>query len=116
MAAKFGESSRDPFIDPVSEDVPVIEVKRNSLETTPIFGGDWHSDWSFKAEPPKYSFLYGHLIPPAGGRTIFADCVQAFEKLPQDCRTKMYTLRAIHSARRAYGRLVSFPETIVRGR
>ena len=108
LAAKFGESSRDPFIDPVSEDVPVIEVKRDRLETTPIFGGDWHSDWSFKPEPPKYSFLYGHLIPPAGGRTIFADCVQAFEKLPQDRRTKMYTLRAIHSARRAYGRFGLF--------
>ena len=103
VAAKFGESSRDPFIEPISEDVPVIEVKRNSLETTPIFGGDWHSDWSFKPEPPKYTFLYGHVIPPMGGRTIFADCVRAFEKLPQDRRIKMCTLSAIHSARRAYG-------------
>ena len=70
VGAKFGEHSRDPFIEPISEDIPVIEVKRNPKETTPIFGGDWHSDWSFKAEPPKYSFLYGHVVPPIGGRTI----------------------------------------------
>ena len=103
VAVKFGEASRDPFIRSISETVPVIEVKRNSKETTPIFGSDWHSDWSFKLEPPKYSFLYGHVIPPVGGRTIFADCVRAFEALPRHHRTKISTLRAIHSARRAYG-------------
>ena len=103
FAAKFGKPIKDPFIESISPDFSVIEVKREKEETTPIFGGDWHSDWSFQAEPPKFSFLYGLKVPPRGGRTIFADCVRAYEELSEEAKKKVCSLQAIHSARRAYG-------------
>ncbi|MEC9248997.1 MAG: TauD/TfdA family dioxygenase, partial [Pseudomonadota bacterium] len=93
----------DPFIEPVSLDTPVIEIKRAKDESTPIFGGDWHSDWSFQAKPPRFTFLYGHVVPPEGGRTIFADCVRAHRSLPEVTKAQVTGLEAIHSARRAYG-------------
>ena len=43
------------------------------------------------------------MVPPIGGRTIFADCVRAFDELPEDSKRKICSLEAIHSARRAYG-------------
>jgi len=103
IGSKFGDFAEDPFIEPVSLDTPVIEIKRAKDESTPIFGGDWHSDWSFQAKPPRFTFLYGHVVPPKGGRTVFADCVRAHESLPEVTKAKVTGLQAIHSARRAYG-------------
>ena len=103
IGSKFGDFSEDPFIEPLSLDIPVIEVKRAKYESTPIFGGNWHSDWSFQPEPPRLTFLYGHVVPPQGGRTIFADCVRAHRNLPEAIKGRLTTLEAIHSARRAYG-------------
>ena len=103
ISSKFGKFAEVPFVECLSDTGNVIEVKRSRSETTPIFGSHWHSDWSFLEKPPKFSFLYGHVVPPTGGRTIFADCVRGYESLPCSLKEKITQGYAIHSAARAYG-------------
>ena len=41
--------------------------------------------------------LYGNIIPPIGGDTLFADQYAAWEELPASMKAQLKTRRAIHS-------------------
>lgn len=96
----FGE---DPYVKPKHGYGHVIEVCREARETAPIFGASWHSDWSFQATPPSATLLYGDIVPPRGGDTVFADACAAFDALSPTMQRALMPLNAIHSAAPAYG-------------
>jgi taurine dioxygenase len=96
----FGE---DPFVEPIVGHRHIIEVRREADETGLIFGGAWHSDWSFLARPPAATLLHAKVVPPVGGDTLFADGSRAYEALDEETRREVDSLEAIHSARFAYG-------------
>ena len=60
--------------------------------TTPIFAEVFHTDWSFLDIPPAGTCLYGIIIPPKGGNTLFADQVKAYENLPSYLKDKVDSL------------------------
>ena len=95
----FGE---DPFIAPIPGRRHIIAVERHANETSPIFAETFHSDWSFQARPPAGTCLYGLVIPPTGGDTLFANQHLALERLPDALRAKVEGRQAIHSAQKAY--------------
>jgi taurine dioxygenase len=80
----------------------VVEVRREADETTPVFAEAWHSDWSFLDPPPAGTLLYGHVIPPVGGDTLFANQYAAYDALSGAMKSRIANLRGIHSARRGY--------------
>ncbi len=57
----------------------------------------WHSDASFRAIPAKYSLLYGHVVPPKGGDTEFADMRQAYDTLDAETKAEIEDLICEHS-------------------
>lgn len=98
----FGGFGEDPFFDPIEGHSNIAAIERLADETTPIFAGFFHSDWSFLEVPPAGTCLYGIEIPPVGGDTLFADQVAAYEGLPDELRDKADRLTAIHSAALGY--------------
>jgi taurine dioxygenase len=98
----FGGFGEDPFIAPIPGRRHVIAVSRRADETSPLFAENWHSDWSFQAEPPAGTCLFAILVPPRGGDTLFADQHAALEALPAPLRARAEGRMAIHSARRPY--------------
>lgn len=98
----FGGFGEDPFIAPIPGRTHVISVQRLANETSPLFAENWHSDWSFQANPPAGTCLYGMTIPPVGGDTLFANQHMALEVMPTEFRARIEGKMAIHSARRAY--------------
>jgi taurine dioxygenase len=92
----------DPFIAPIPGRTHVIAIERRADETSPLFAESWHSDWSFQAVPPAGTCLYGKVIPPVGGDTLFANQHAALDAMPDALRSKLEGWMAIHSARRAY--------------
>ena len=92
----------DPFIAPIPGREHVIAVERRAQETAPLFAENWHSDWSFQARPPAGTCLYGIIIPPIGGDTLFADQHKALAAMPDAMRQRLEGRQAIHSAKRAY--------------
>jgi taurine dioxygenase len=95
----FGE---DPFIAPIPGRRHIIAVERHAHETSPIFAETFHSDWSFQARPPAGTCLYGLVIPPVGGDTLFANQHMALDQLPDALRQRVEGRKAIHSAQKAY--------------
>ena len=95
----FGE---DPFFAPIPGRNHIAAIRREADETTPLFAENWHSDWSFLAEPPAGTCLLAIEVPPVGGDTLFADQHAAWEALPEARQREIEGLTAIHSARYAY--------------
>jgi taurine dioxygenase len=52
----------------------------------------WHSDTSYREQPPSASVLYALEIPPSGGNTSFSNMYLALETLPPALRTRIDTL------------------------
>lgn len=93
----FGPLMTVPYITPSKEDPEVIAVLKEAAETKiEVFGGDWHSDFSFLDEPPGGSLLQAVELPPVGGDTLWSSQVGALDRLPKALREVIAGRRAIH--------------------
>jgi alpha-ketoglutarate-dependent taurine dioxygenase len=64
-------------------------------------GFTWHSDTSYRRFPSRCSLLYAKEVPhDAGGDplgdTVFANCIAAYEALPERMKRRLHGLKAIH--------------------
>jgi taurine dioxygenase len=98
----FGGFGHDPFFDPIEGRKHIAAIRRDADEKSPLFAENWHSDWSFQAEPPAGTCLFGITIPPVGGDTLFANQHAALDAMPPEMRAQYEGLTAIHSAGLAY--------------
>ncbi len=103
FGAQLGPFGDDPYVAALPGFPHVIEVRREARETAPIFGSQWHSDWSFQATPPSATLLYGAEVPPLGGDTLFANGYAACAGLSADFRAWLKTRHGVHSAAPSYG-------------
>jgi taurine dioxygenase len=104
FAAYMGPNGEDPYIEAIAGHPRVVQVKREADEKTPIFAETWHSDWSFLKRPPAATVLYGNIIPPMGGDTLFADQHAAWDGLSGSMKALLKDKMAIHSARKGYAK------------
>lgn len=100
---QFGDFGHDPYVKPLADRPHILEVRREPDEKVQVFGGAWHSDWSFQASPPAATILHSKIIPPVGGDTEFADGCRAFEALSPVMQGFLEGLTTIHSAKGPYG-------------
>ena len=104
FATHIGPNGDDPYLEGIAGHPRVVQVRREADEKTPVFAETWHSDWSFLKHPPAATLLYGNIIPPVGGDTLFADQCAAWDALSPSLKTLLKNKMAIHSARRGYAR------------
>jgi len=58
----------------------------------------WHTDVSYEAQPPGTTFLYILDKPETGGDTLFANTVEAYNRLSPLFQQRLHGLYAVHSA------------------
>jgi taurine dioxygenase len=56
----------------------------------------FHSDQCYQERPAMGTMLYAIEIPAEGGNTLFANCYQAYETLPDDVKRRIEGLKALH--------------------
>ncbi|MFN8022429.1 MAG: TauD/TfdA family dioxygenase [Acidimicrobiales bacterium] len=82
LTARLGQVLRVPFVRPLDTHPDVIAVLKEADERNiSVFGGTWHSDFSFLDEPPSYTLLQSVELPPFGGDTIWSSQYAAYETL-----------------------------------
>jgi taurine dioxygenase len=57
---------------------------------------NWHTDLTFKAEPPFSSILVARDVPETGGDTLWSSMYAAYDRLPEEMQAQLVPLRAIH--------------------
>jgi taurine dioxygenase len=110
FAQTLGPFGVDPYFRSVAGHPHVAQIRRDAHETSTLFAESWHSDWSFLAEPPACTVLYGNVIPPVGGDTLFANQYAAWDGLSASMQRRLMPLRGVHSARRGYSRQGAYGE------
>ena len=63
-------------------------------------GFTWHSDTSYRKNPSRCSLLYAKEVPHRDGKplgdTVFANCIAAYEALPDAMKRRLAGTKAIH--------------------
>lgn len=100
---RFGPRAPTPFIETMPEHPDVIEIIKEADEKSRfVFGGGWHSDFSFQKQPPYVTCVRADSVPEYGGDTLYANMINAYETLPKPQRERVDGMTALHSGQRAY--------------
>jgi taurine dioxygenase len=91
----FGDLSVHPFSAHLAEHPEVI-VLDYTAENPPSLTDIWHSDETFRAEPPMATMLYAKIVPALGGDTVFANMAAADEGLSAPMQGLLDGLEAVH--------------------
>jgi taurine dioxygenase len=100
FAQAMGTPVEYPFVKGMDGFAQIIEVKKLAHETV-NFGGIWHSDTTYLAQPPMGSMLLAREIPPFGGDTLFASQTAAYEALSDTMQRLLRGLRGISTSAKA---------------
>lgn len=100
FARAFGEPAQYPLL-PGIEGYPLItEVAKYEHERN-NFGGIWHADTTYLANPPMGSMLYALEVPAYGGDTMWANQYLAYEALSETMRAVLDGLVGVSTSARA---------------
>jgi taurine dioxygenase len=97
LARRFGQPIPYPFAKGV-EGFPEITAIVKEPHQTSNFGGMWHSDTTYRPDPPSATMLLCKETPAAGGDTIFACQYRAYETLSEPLRRFLAGLKGISSS------------------
>ena len=96
FAATFGELDTPHHVYPhVSgyERVVLLENDGDHPPNTDV----WHTDLTFKPNPPFASILYAKAIPSCGGDTLWGSMYAAYDALSDGMKTDLRALSAVHA-------------------
>jgi taurine dioxygenase len=97
VGTRFGEPCYYPFVTGIEGFPFIFEVVKEEHETV-NFGGNWHSDTTYLAQPPLATLLYALETPTHGGDTLFANTQIAYEALSEGMRAMVDKLVGVNSA------------------
>jgi taurine dioxygenase len=97
IGARFGEPCPYPFVSGIDGFPFIFEVVKEESETV-NFGGNWHSDTTYRPTPPLGTLLYAVETPSHGGDTLFASTAAAYEALSDGMKSLLNGLRGVNSA------------------
>lgn len=100
FAKRFGEVVEYPFVKGLPDFPLIIPVLKLPHEKH-NFGGVWHTDTTYLAEPPSATMLIARELPPVGGDTMFASNYAAYEALSEGLKKTVDQLVAVNSSAKA---------------
>jgi taurine dioxygenase len=100
LAKRFGEIAIHPTYKQ-APDAPGLAVLDTGSHN-PTDNNIWHTDMTFRPDPPMASMLYSLMIPPQGGDTLWSDMRSAYRALSKDIRTLLDPLDAEHDFKKAF--------------
>jgi taurine dioxygenase len=92
---RFGDLSIHPF-SPNLDDRREVIVLDYSADNPPALTDQWHSDETFRAEPPKATILRARVVPEYGGDTLFSSMTAAYTGLSERMKEYVHGLEALH--------------------
>ena len=93
---RFGPLTVHPFAPNEGKNAPELIKFRNDEKSPPFSTDVWHSDETFRAEPPMATVLVAKEVPAIGGDTMFVSMTAAWEGLSDRMQQFISGLEGIH--------------------
>lgn len=94
LAATFGPLQRHPAY-PTPPGVPEVSILEHTAEA-PSKIEEWHTDMTFRAQPPLGSVLHAQIVPAQGGDTLWSSQFAAYDALSAPMQAMLDGLTAEH--------------------
>lgn len=104
----FGDVTIHPFVPNLPE-MPEMLVLDNHKDNPVLATDIWHTDETFREEPPLGSILRCREMPPVGGDTMWADMTAALAGLSDKMQSFLSGLEAIHDFKPFRRRFAGLP-------
>jgi taurine dioxygenase len=95
FAESFGELDQPHHVYPHVPGFERIVLLENDADRPPDTNA-WHTDLTFKQNPPFASILYARAVPVTGGDTLWASMYAAYDALPSGIQELLTDLSAVH--------------------
>src|SRR5215471_12637414 len=103
FARHFGELEDHPVAGSDPDHPGLVRIYKSPDKPNDRYENAWHSDASWREQPPLGCVLRCVECPEVGGDTMWANMVLAYEKLPAQIKTQIDGLRARHSIEAPFG-------------
>ena len=103
FARHFGELEDHPVAGSDPENPGLVRIYKSPDAPNDRYENAFHTDATWREKPPFGCVLRCVECPPVGGDTIWVNMVEAYNRLPQDIKQKIATLRARHSIEASFG-------------
>jgi len=95
LALSFGDLQPPNPLYPRHETSDNIMILRSGPDCPPDTGG-WHTDVTYKQNPPFACLLVARKVPDCGGDTLWLSLSRAWETLPVGIQSELEELNAVH--------------------
>lgn len=102
VGERFGAPCHYPFVTGMDDFPYIFEIVKEPEETK-NFGGAWHSDTTYLAQPPVATLLYALETPAQGGDTLFSNTRAAYDALSEGMKRLVDGLVGVNSAGLKHG-------------
>jgi taurine dioxygenase len=89
---ELGERHHAYNTHPETDDLVVLDWQPGDRPDA----AEWHSDMTFKANPPFATILQAMILPPVGGDTLWASMYSVYDRLDSGLRSDLEQLSAVH--------------------
>jgi alpha-ketoglutarate-dependent taurine dioxygenase len=103
FAKKFGALEDHPIVGSHPEHPGLVQIYKTPEGPVDRYENAWHTDATWREAPPMGCVLRCVECPPVGGDTMWANMATAYDKLPEEIKTRIATLRARHSIEASFG-------------
>jgi len=103
FARHFGELEDHPVAGSDPEYPGLVRIYKSPEMPNERYENAWHTDATWREQPPFGCVLRCVECPPVGGDTMWANMVLAYERLPEHIKVQIAGLRARHSIEATFG-------------
>lgn len=103
FARRFGDLEDHPVAGSDPDHPGLVRIYKSLDSKKEHYENAWHSDASWRACPPMGCVLRCVECPEVGGDTIWANMVEAYDRLADDVKRVIAGLRAQHSIEHTFG-------------
>ena len=103
FARRFGELEDHPVAGSDPDHPGLVRIYKSPDAPNDRYENAWHTDATWREKPPFGCVLRCVECPPVGGDTMWANMVEAYERLPEHVKAQIAGLRARHSIEATFG-------------
>ena len=103
FAQHFGNLEDHPVAGSDPDHPGLVRIYKSPDKPNDRYENAWHTDATWREQPPFGCVLRCVECPDVGGDTMWANMVLAYERLPEHIKTQIAGLRARHSIESTFG-------------